>query len=479
MNNSEISAKPSLSFQILLVFVVIILVGNLTVVGLVNLFMTANFRAIAYDNGLQQAQMLSYLLGDFYTRNKQSWFGVKSFLDNLTTPGRMMRHHMPMQRENPPPGQGFEQRMEFILTDEEGRILFDSVGSGTKLLDPAKKGGVPVQSGLEIAGYVYTAPMIFPHIPRRELAFLSSLNLTVLLIALCTAVLFICVGFFIIRRFLTPVRLTAAAARKIADGDYSVRVPAGARGETAFLATQFNTMAEALEKSVAWKKRLIRDTAHELRTPVSLIAAKIEMIRDGIYTPNPARLDELYGRVTQLSTLIEEMEELSALESETLNLSKEQFPLSVLFDGLKKEFEAVSAKKNISLCVDTTMNIEILADFRKMEQVFRNLLANAFDFCPEGGKIELNAMADKNQVKMEVRDTGEGVPPGEDELIFTRFYRIEKSRSRDYGGKGLGLAITRAIVNAHGGRIFLDRSYKKGACFTVVLPREKPAEAST
>ncbi|MEJ2664692.1 MAG: ATP-binding protein, partial [Spirochaetia bacterium] len=100
----------------------------------------------------------------------------------------------------------------------------------------------------------------------------------------------------------------------------------------------------------------------------------------------------------------------------------------------------------------------------------------AVDFCPEGGIIGLTAAADNHEVRINVRDTGEGVPSGEEELIFSRFYRTEKSRNRDYGGTGLGLAIARAIVNAHGGRIFLDRDYKKGACFTVILPREKLRE---
>ncbi len=470
MNNREISAKPSLSFQILLVFVIIILVGNLTVVGLVNLFLTANFRAIAYDNGLQQAQAISYLLGDFYDRNGQSWLGVERFLENLSAHGRMARRHLPMQRMNPPPGPGTEQRVEFILTDEQGEILFDSVGSEIKRINVAERPGAPVRYGTQSVGYVYTAPMIFPYIPRRELFFLSSLNLTVLLIVLCTAALFIGVGFFIIRKFLAPIRLTAAAARKIAGGDYSVRVSAGRRGESAFLAAQFNSMAEALEKSEAWKKRLIRDTAHELRTPVSLIAANIEMIRDGIYKPEPGRLDELYNKVTRLSSLIEEMEELSALESDTLMLTKEDFPVSVLFEGLVKEFEAVSSKKNVRLEADSGGDIRLFADFGKMEQVFRNLLANALDFCPEGGKIGLTAAAVNKGVRMEVRDTGPGVPEGEEELIFNRFYRSEKTSGRDYGGRGLGLAITRAIINAHGGRVFLNSSYKKGACFTVIMP---------
>jgi two-component system sensor histidine kinase BaeS len=470
MNNREISAKPSLSFQILLVFVIIILVGNLTVVGLVNLFMTANFRAIAYDNGLQQAGTISFLLSDFYDRNGRSWLGVQRFLETLSAPSRMMHRHPPMQRMVPPPRQGPDQRTEFVLTDGQGGILFDSIGTTLRRIDQSEQPGVPVQSGSQTIGYVYTAPMIFPVIPRRELAFLSSLNLTVLLTALCTAALFIGVGFFIIRRFLLPVRLTAAAAGKIASGDYSVRVPAGRRGETAFLASRFNSMAESLEKSEAWKKRLIRDTAHELRTPVSLIAAGIEMIRDGIYKPEPGRLDELYNKVTRLSTLIEEMEELSALESDTVKLTKEYFPVSVLFDGLVKEFEAVSAKKHIFWQVDSVGDIRLFADFHKMEQVFRNLLANALDFCPQGGRIALTAAAANNEVRMEVRDTGSGVPEGEEEIIFDRFYKSEKTTGRNYGGRGLGLAITRAIVNAHGGKIFLDRSYKNGACFTIILP---------
>jgi signal transduction histidine kinase len=194
------------------------------------------------------------------------------------------------------------------------------------------------------------------------------------------------------------------------------------------------------------------------------------MIRDGIYKPEPGRLDELYNKVTRLSTLIEEMEELSALESDTVKLTKEYFPVSVLFDGLVKEFEAVSAKKHIFWQVDSVGDIRLFADFHKMEQVFRNLLANALDFCPRGGRIALTAAAANNEVRMEVRDTGSGVPEGEEEIIFDRFYKSEKTTGRNYGGRGLGLAITRAIVNAHGGKIFLDRSYKNGACFTIILP---------
>ena len=474
MTREKDRARPSLTYQILSVFLMIILLGNLVGIGCVNLIIIRKFNTVSYYNGLRQSEILSYMLSDFYERNNHSWTGLDHFVENLPRhnkfDGRKMTRdgYGPILRiKDPPP---LPEAFPFILTDLNGKILYNSTDLKMETIDFSKNKGTAVYSGSEIIAFVFTRTMVSPQLSAFEHFFLRSLNIAVILISVCTTFLFLVIGLYIIRKLLHPVRLITSAVIQIAKGDYSVRIPIQGKGEIPFLAGKFNSMTESIQRSEEWKKQIINDTAHELKTPVSVLSAKIEMIREGIYPADPDRISELYNQIGKLTQLISEMEDLSALESETVLLNKEEFPVKVLIDNLYKDFADIAAAKGIVWESYIPDVLRITADYGKMDQVFRNLITNAIDFSPEGGSIILSGFIDRDTVVLKVQDSGPGIPESEKLRIFDRFYRIEKSRDRRFGGKGLGLTIAKAIVEAHGGTIFVETSDIKGACLIVRLP---------
>ena len=282
---------------------------------------------------------------------------------------------------------------------------------------------------------------------------------------LSTGLAAILLGGLLFRSIASPVEALAGASRTIAAGDLSVRVNIHRSDELGELIRQFNAMAESIEASEEWKRQIISDAAHELRTPIAIIQGELEMILEGVYTADRSRIEGLFREAELMARLIRELGELSAVEGGRVQLEKGPCDLSELATKTAASFVSRAERQGVSIHVEKAESAEVYCDGQKIQQVLLNLLSNALKVMPEGGKLDLYIRDTGKEQILSVDDSGPGIPEELREKVFQRFFRMDPSRSRESGGAGLGLAISRQIMQLHGGRIWADRGMNGGRPF--------------
>jgi signal transduction histidine kinase len=269
-----------------------------------------------------------------------------------------------------------------------------------------------------------------------------------------------------------PLRQMVAAARAMAHGDYSRRVTATSRDEVGELARAFNSMAAELEQVERVRRDLVANASHELRTPIGALQAKLENLVDGVEAADDDVLEDLLRQVERLGDLVQQLLDLSKLESGVVLLERSQVSAGELLESVAEEWRARASERHISLSIETDRSAPALeVDRRRLRQVVENLVANAIRHSPDGGEVILRAGSRDGHTRLEVEDSGPGIPAADAERVFERFYRSDRARSADDGGSGLGLAISRWIVDLHGGSIDVDPTLEQGCRIVVELPR--------
>ena len=297
-------------------------------------------------------------------------------------------------------------------------------------------------------------------------------EIAAVLIALTLSVI---VGIFFSRRISNPIVKTAKAARLIAQGHYDTRCDENAStAEIAQLSKSLNHLSASLKKQELLRKRLGDDISHELRAPLTAVASHIEMMMEGIWQPTTDRLKSCYDEIMKLSVLVKDIEKLTKLESDGFSLSKTQNDLSEIIKTVYLNFQAQIKKKNIDCLIDAD-SIIMNVDKDRINQALTNLFSNAAKYAQEGGKIFISLKKEADGAGIVFEDDGIGIDEEDIELIFERFYRTDKSRNRQTGGAGIGLAITKSIINAHGGAIKAQR-LSRGVRFVIILPMKKENE---
>jgi signal transduction histidine kinase len=278
---------------------------------------------------------------------------------------------------------------------------------------------------------------------------------------------------FLARGMTSPLREMAAAARDMARGDYTRRVSASSRDEVGELGRAFNKMAADLAEVDRMRKDLVANVSHELRTPISALQAVLENMIDGVEPPDPATLQTMLTQVERLGRLVSQLLDLSRLESGAIPIDVRPFEVGSLLEQAAAEFKLGSQRasdKKVRLdLILPEAGLTATGDAERVHQVVANLLDNAVRHSPEGGVVGLTATEDDGGVRIEVRDEGPGIPEGERERIFERFYRSDSARAG--GSSGLGLAIARWIVDMHGGEIKAENADPSGCRVVVRLPR--------
>jgi two-component system sensor histidine kinase BaeS len=286
------------------------------------------------------------------------------------------------------------------------------------------------------------------------------------------------VSLLVSRRFVEPLRYVLAATSRVASGRYGERVPVRDADELGELSQSFNAMARALEEAERRRMEVISDVSHELRTPLSTIRGYMEGLAEGVVEPSEETWTLLYAEFERLGRLVDDLRRLSRAEAGQLDLSiapvspAEVVRLAV--GGMLPLFDEKGVELKSAVSEDLP---SVLADGDRVVQVLSNLLSNALRHTPDGGRVVVEAGASGDEITFEVTDTGTGIAPEHLERVFERFYRVEKSRSRDevYGGSGMGLAISRALIEAMGGRIWVESAgLGEGATFAFTLPVSHP-----
>jgi two-component system sensor histidine kinase BaeS len=273
-------------------------------------------------------------------------------------------------------------------------------------------------------------------------------------------------------RIVQPVRALATAARHVAGGAYEARVPAGGTDEIGALAGAFNEMAASLEASEERRRELLSDVAHELRTPVATIGAYVEGIVDGVVAPDADVLGTLKAETVRLARLVEDLQKVSRAEERQLDLKLVRVRPDELLEAAIQAADHAFAANGVQLRCSAEHHLpEIAVDRDRIGEVLANLLENALRHTPPGGSVDLTAARRDDQIELTVSDSGEGIPTEHLNRVFERFYRVDRARSRAQGGSGIGLAIARAIVEAHGGSIHAESDGAgHGARFVIALP---------
>jgi signal transduction histidine kinase len=315
------------------------------------------------------------------------------------------------------------------------------------------------------------------------LMFISSHDLGLLgLLLFFSAIVSFSFAGIISGEMLSVVRELVGAAREVAGGRFGARVRASGGDELADLGRAFNIMAARLEEADRARRELedarrhlIAAVSHDLRTPLASIRAMVEAVNDRVVSDAETvdrYMRAIAGEVDRLSRLIDDLFELSRLDAGALSLHLEPGSLRDLLSDTLEALQPQAQRKGLRLCGQVDSDLPpVMMDAARIQRVLYNLVQNAIRHTPPDGTIVLEAQEDAGAVRVDVVDSGEGVPASDLPRIFERFYRGEKSRARGQGGAGLGLAIAKGLIEAHGGRIWAQNLPGRGARFSFVLPK--------
>ena len=325
--------------------------------------------------------------------------------------------------------------------------------------------------------FQFGVPAPEPEALDSEGVFINSVNAGLLAAVLVAGLAAILLAWIVSRQVLRPVHALTAAARGMEAGDLNQRVAVRSRDELGQLASAFNSMAGALARTEALRRQMVTDVAHELRTPLTNLRGYLEALHEGVTQPTPAVLDSLHEEAVLLSRLVDDLRDLSLGDAGQLTLEPARTSLQALIERAVVGMQLVAEEKGITLTIEEpskpleTMDV----DRERIGQVLRNLLTNAIAHTPPGGTVHVSAerTEDPLGIRVRVADTGEGIPAEHVPNVFERFYRADPARARSTGGAGIGLAVVKQLVEAHGGTVALQSTVGSGTTVDFTLPLGK------
>ncbi|MEJ2598954.1 MAG: HAMP domain-containing sensor histidine kinase [Anaerolineales bacterium] len=338
-----------------------------------------------------------------------------------------------------------------------------------------------------LGGYLLSSILIFFNVwLTARLMFISQqhdLQLATVLLLFAGGIA-MALGYFLSSALTDRIRLVDRAANSIAKGDLQARSPIQGRDEIADLATTFNQMADQLQRADARQRELenlrrdlIAWVSHDLHTPLASIRAILEALADGmVEDPETVQryLQTAQKDIGALSSLIDDLFQMAQLDAGGLPLELGMNSISDLISDTLEGFSELAARQGVALNGDVEPGVDALwMDAQRIGRVLNNLIGNALRHTPTGGYIQVDAAPVPSGVRVEVTDSGEGIRPEDIPYVFDRFYRGEKSRNRATGGAGLGLAIARGIIEAHGGHIDVESQPGQFTRFYFTLPQHR------
>lgn len=369
------------------------------------------------------------------------------------------------------------QGLEIRVLDENEKIVMDTeraINSLTPLMKKrlmaitssrtAKAGDDSLPYPLFVEGKEIGHLEVRFLFPKKENIFIERSNKFLFLSLLGLGSLAVLLSIIFSRKLTSPIKKLATAAKAIGDGDLKSRVDVVGDDEIGKLCAAFNTMAKTLQIQESIRKRLISDTAHELRTPLGVIQGELEGMIDGVFPVDKEHLQSLYEETKRLKNILEGIEELSQAQASALSLRKQPVELKTFLKNIGERFNKSFLDKGINFELQCDVGLMVYADPDKLSQIVVNLLSNALKATERGGKVWIRGGIKDSEVFIEIGDTGHGIKEKDLPFIFERFYRTSKE------GLGLGLAIVKELVDIHEGRITVKSGYGKGAIFTVYLP---------
>ncbi len=450
----------SLFWKGMLAFLVVIIVAVGTVAVLTGRLTENAFRRYEMTRSGMWDQTTA-LLRNYYEQ-RGSWAGIQ---DALRTLSERRQHNM----------RGGPSRMiDFRIADARGQIVADTNGPPRGNASRAQlDNSIPVKVDGDVVGYLVPAPVGPPNWPldAAQAAFLSRIRRTLWIATLAALGVALVIGGVLFRSITAPLRKLTTATESVAEGDLSARAPVRGQDEVAQLAAAFNQMAESLDRMEEARRNQTADIAHELRTPLTVIQGTLEAMLDGVYPTDQENLRAALAQTRTLSRLIEDLRILALADAGRLNLHKTTLDTAFFLQKTVEGHRLQAQEKGIRLTLEAPPALpSVLADRDRLSQVMGNLLSNAFQYTPAGGRVTVQAQEKDHAVVVSVIDDGPGVAPEHLDRIFKRFWRADPARQRKTGGSGLGLSIARYIGEAHGGHIWAEETPGGGLTVVFSLP---------
>ena len=303
---------------------------------------------------------------------------------------------------------------------------------------------------------------------------------TIIVVAVLAAAVASVLGVLMARRLAKPLQQLETTATAVAQGDLAARSGVSDRAdEIGSLGRSFDAMAADLERNDASRRRFFQDAAHEMKTPLAVIEATAAAVMDGVYEHDDRHLETIRSQARLLGRVVDDLRTISLAEAGALPLRLESVPLGEVLPSIGTAFAARAGAAGVTLSTGLAEGLPLVvtADRERLGQAIAALVDNAIRFAPLGGHVLLQAglsPRSSNLARVEVLDDGPGVPPEDMAQVFDRFYQVDPSRDRGSGTSGLGLAITRAIVEAHRGATGVENLAEGGARFWIDLPLARP-----
>ena len=293
---------------------------------------------------------------------------------------------------------------------------------------------------------------IAPHDSHQM--FIEAVHRYLVWAALAALFLALLLSYLMTKRVLRPLSQMTQISHELSQGNFSNRVEVVSADEVGQLGSAFNLMADSLEQLEGLRKRMVADIAHELRTPLTNLRGYFEGLGDDVVPPSVDTFKMLEAETLRLVDLVDDLQQLSKAEAAEAFLQRQEIQLSLFIDQLLLLFDLRFQAKQIETDVQIDpLDIVLSADHDKLLQAFRNLLENALRYTPEGGQVQVVAEQLSDSVEISVANSGVEIDAQDLPFIFERFFRAERSRSREQGGAGIGLAIVKRVIEAHGGQV--------------------------
>ncbi|OOM10561.1 HAMP domain-containing sensor histidine kinase [Clostridium saccharobutylicum] len=323
------------------------------------------------------------------------------------------------------------------------------------------------EMGTIIIGYLGTS-----YLSSASVSFISTLNHSFMVSAIVALICGIIISIVISKQISKPLNKITETANKMRNGDLNVRAKVNSNTkEIVELSNSINYLAETLSSQEMLRKRLTSDMAHELRTPLTTLKTHVEAFIDGIWEPTNERFETFYNEIDRLTKMVDNLRDLAKLEQTNINLNKSKVNISNELEKIIDTYVPLYIKKNYELTSTITSDVMSNIDIDKFKQIMNNLLSNSYKYLKSNGKVKVVLKKESNTIIIKVIDNGIGIPDKDIPYIFERFYRSDLSRNKNTGGSGIGLTITKAFVEAHGGKIYLESKVNKGTTFTLEFPQ--------
>ena len=456
------SPLRSLTAKLTMAFLLVGVIGAGLVAGLVEMRTRTQFDQ--YISARDQAALVDALSSYFASHG--SWQGI----------GATLASSQPLASYS----------RELTIADANGTVALAHrpFSLGQAITPDVLRSAKPISADGQVVGYVFfygAAPPDGaqpaqgggpPRGPSPEIAFLQQLTWASAVSATVAVLIALVLGAFLARSLTRPIRELTAATKVLARGHLDHQVVVRSNDEVGELAVSFNLMSLELAEAASARRQMTADLAHDLRTPLSILRGYTEGLGDGRLQGSAALYRTMHGEVVHLQRLVDDLRLLSLADHGALSLNRRPIDPSALLERTGLAYFGQAEEKGIGLRVEVTEELPAVdVDTDRLTQVLNNLVSNALRYT-ERGEIVLGARVEGERVVLDVRDTGSGIPAEDLPHVFDRFYRADPSRQRgdEDGASGLGLAIAKVIVEAHGGAISVTSTLGQGSAFSVAIP---------